>query len=96
VNDNNLNLIMGCCQSESLSQSQFQHDFKTEIVGYEKREENGHNTLNDAGLYSGAGAGAAGGLVVGGNMFEDNFYIDSVERYHVKYRPPNTSGVNGN
>ena len=22
------------------------------------------------------------------NIFEDNFYIDSVERYNVKYKPP--------
>ena len=49
---------MGCCQSQNTSQS----DFKSEIVAYEKREENS-------------------------NIFEDNFYIDSVERYNVKYKP---------
>jgi len=38
-------------------------DYKSEIVGYEKREEVS-------------------------NIFEDNFYIDSVERYNVKYKPP--------
>ena len=28
------------------------------------------------------------------NIFEDNFYVDSVERYNVKYKPTNkTSGL---
>ena len=39
------------------------NDFKSEIVTYEKREENS-------------------------NIFEDNFYLDSVERYNVKYKAP--------
>jgi hypothetical protein len=25
------------------------------------------------------------------NIFEDNFYMDSVERYNVKYKPPSSS-----
>eukprot|EP00347_Sterkiella_histriomuscorum_P022194 403331345 len=51
---------MGCCQSEHPMQN---GDFKSEIVTYEKKEENS-------------------------NIFEDNFYLDSVERYNVKYKPP--------
>ena len=26
------------------------------------------------------------------NIFEDNFYLDSVERYNVKYKPPTQKG----
>jgi len=62
---------MGCCHSEQqLNQLK---DFQSEIVAYEKKEENS-------------------------NIFEDNFYIDSVERYNVKYKPPNQKGssVNNN
>lgn len=62
---------MGCCQSEHPSQN----DFKSEIVTFEKREENS-------------------------NIFEDQFYLDSVERYNVKYKPPVQKNpqyvVNGN
>lgn len=54
---------MGCCQSEH----PMQNDFKSEIVTYEKKEENS-------------------------NIFEDNFYLDSVERYNVKYKPPAPKG----
>lgn len=50
---------MGCCQSEH----PMQNDFKSEIVTYEKKDEQT-------------------------NIFEDNFYLDSVERYNVKYKPP--------
>ena len=49
---------MGCCQSEISTK----HDFQSEILTYEKKEEVS-------------------------NIFEDNFYIDSVERYNVKYKP---------
>jgi hypothetical protein len=58
---------MGCCQSENLNAN----DFKSEIVTYEKREENS-------------------------NIFEDNFYLDSVERYNVKYKPPTHKGSSSN
>lgn len=30
------------------------------------------------------------------NIFEDNFYIESVERYNVKYKPTSKKGVNTN
>lgn len=55
----NIIIAMGCCQSEH----PLANDFKSEIVTYEKKEDNS-------------------------NIFEDNFYLDSVERYNVKYRPP--------
>lgn len=58
---------MGCCQSEH----PISNDFKSEIVTYEKREENS-------------------------NIFEDNFYLDSVERYNVKYKPPVAQKSNQN
>lgn len=52
---------MGCCQSGNQPGS----DFKSEIVTFEKKEENS-------------------------NIFEDQFYLDSVERYNVKYKPPSS------
>lgn len=30
------------------------------------------------------------------NIFEDNFYIESVERYNVKYKPSTKKGNNSN
>jgi hypothetical protein len=30
------------------------------------------------------------------NIFEDNFYLDSVERYNVKYKPPTQKGSGTN
>ena len=70
---------MGCCQSESMTNLQNQHDYKTEIVGYEKREDD-YTSVNNASAYN----------MPPSNLFapEDNFYIDSVERYNVKYKPP--------
>ena len=35
-----------------------------------------------------SGYGLTNNNNVAGNLFEDNFYIDSVERYNVKYKPP--------
>lgn len=70
---------MGCCQSEGLGGAGGQPDFKTEIVGYERREEN----YSQLGFNNSSQPNTAGGA-----MFEDNFYIDSVERYNVKYKPP--------
>ena len=76
---------MGCCQSDGLATNQHQQDFKTEIVGYEKREENNYSQLGYISNPNG------GGYTVNGAIFEDNFYIDSVERYNVKYKPPATT-----
>ena len=57
---------------------QNQQDYKTEIVGYEKRDED-YSSANNHSAYN----------MPPSNLFqqEDNFYIDSVERYNVKYRP---------
>jgi hypothetical protein len=41
-----------------------QMEFKSEIVGYEQKQESQEN------------------------MFKDQFYLDSVERYNVKYKGP--------
>ncbi len=58
---------------------QNQNDHKTEIVSYEKREDD-YTSVNNQSAYG----------MQGNNIFipEDNFYIDSVERYNVKYKPP--------
>ena len=57
-------------------------------MGYEKREldlTQYHANKNDVSGYNGT---PVGNIVGGNNIFEDNFYIDSVERYNVKYKPP--------
>jgi hypothetical protein len=71
---------MGCCQSESMTNLQNQHDYKTEIVSYEKRDDDYTSANNNHSAYN----------MPPSNLFapEDNFYIDSVERYNVKYKPP--------
>lgn len=58
---------MGCCQSGNQQGS----DIKSEIVTFEKKEENS-------------------------NIFEDQFYLDSVERYNVKYKPPAVKNASSN
>jgi len=57
---------MGCCQSEAARQG----EVRSEIVGYERR--------NDEPI------------------FEDNFYIESVERYNVNYKPAKMQGPSSN
>ena len=66
-------------QEPLLSKKNEDSNYKTEIVGYENREDD-YTSVNNASAYN----------MPPNNLFapEDNFYIDSVERYNVKYKPP--------